>query len=235
MPAHGGQPEDPRDDARRTVRKGRKTGRGPQPAGPDAPLKGATSRDRQRRDTFVRVFDAAIAEFERVGVEKARVSDICHAAGVAKGTFFFHFATKDDVLLERQRHISEAMANRIGKELGEVATASAFIQRLVAIVLEEHAAVGDPELVRQINLAIVRRAGSPMLGAQHTAFGTALTAQIRQLVQAGVLRNDVDPVQLADCLRLSLFGFMLGPQFAPKNSSATMKLLGSLLGGALAP
>lgn len=183
----------------------------------------------------MRVFDAAIAEFGRVGVEKARVSDICDAAGVAKGTFFFHFATKDDVLLERQRHISEAMARRIERELGEVATASAFIQRLIAIVLEEHAAVGNPELVRQINLAIVRRAGSPMLGAQHTAFGTALAAQVQHLVQAGVLRSDTDPVQLADCLRLSLFGFMLGPQFALGNSPATMKLLGSLLGGALTP
>lgn len=200
-----------------------------------APLKARTSRDRQRQDTFERVFEAALAEFRRVGVEKARVSDICHAAGVAKGTFFFHFATKDDVLLERQRRISEAMAGRIERELGHAGSASGFIERLIAIVLQEHEALGDPELVRQINLAIVRRAGSPMLGAQHTAFGTALVGQLRRLRRAGVLRKDIDPVQLADCLRLGFFGFLVNPQFPSESGAAGIKLLGKLLGAALAP
>ena len=196
-------------------------------------MKVQTSRDQQRQDTFARVFDAALQEFHRVGVEKARVSDICHTAGVAKGTFFFHFATKDDVLLERQRRISEAMAGRIERELGQASSATGFVEGLIAIVIEEHRAVGDPELVRQINLAIVRRAGSPMLGAQHTAFGAALAAQIRRLGGVGVLRADIDPVQLADCLRLSFFGFLVNPQFSFDGAGSRMALLGSLLAVAL--
>lgn len=206
---------------------------GPQHPGGQAPTKPRTRRDRQRVDTCARVFDAALAEFRRVGVEQARVSDICAAAGVAKGTFFFHFATKDDVLLERQRRISEAMAGRIERELGQASSATGFVEGLIAIVIEEHRAVGDPELVRQINLAIVRRAGSPMLGAQHTAFGAALAAQIRRLGGVGVLRADIDPVQLADCLRLSFFGFLVNPQFSFDGAGSRMALLGSLLAVAL--
>ena len=91
-------------------------------------MKVRTSRDQQRQDTFARVFDAALQEFHRVGVEKARVSDICHAARVAKGTFFFHFATKDDVLLERQRRISEAMASRIESELAGLNSVPLFVE-----------------------------------------------------------------------------------------------------------
>ncbi len=193
-----------------------------------------TSRDQQRQDTFARVFDAALQEFHRVGVEKARVSDICHAARVAKGTFFFHFATKDDVLLERQRRISEAMASRIESELAGLNSVPLFVERLITIVLEEHMAVGDPELVRQINLAIVRRAGAPALGAQHTAFGGALAAQLDRLRHQGVLRENIDPVELADCVRLSFFGFLVDTQFTFESGQSRMRLLGSLLGAALA-
>ncbi|MBK7252257.1 MAG: TetR/AcrR family transcriptional regulator [Gammaproteobacteria bacterium] len=118
-----------------------------------------TARTLQRQDTFSRVYEAALSEFRRVGVEQATVSEICRRAGVAKGTFFFHFPTKDHVLLARQQRISEAMAERISAELQDVPDARAFLQRLTKIVMEEHQAVGDVELVRQINLAIVRLGG----------------------------------------------------------------------------
>lgn len=192
-----------------------------------------TSREQRRQETFARVFEAALQEFHRVGVEKARVSDVCRAAGVAKGTFFFHFATKDDVLLERQRLISQAMAARIERELDGVDDVALFVERLIAIVVEEHMAVGDPALVREINLAIVRRAGAPKLGAQHTAFGNALAVRIGHLQAAGVLRHDLVPMQLADCLRLSFFGFLVDPQFLQRDGRSRLQMLATLLMDAL--
>ncbi|QDX80539.1 hypothetical protein B9N43_04290 [Denitratisoma sp. DHT3] len=196
-------------------------------------MKPPTSRDLQRQETFNRVYEAALAEFRRVGVDQSRVSDICERAGVAKGTFFFHFPTKDHVLLERQRRISEAMAARIENELGDVADAKAFLGGLTAIVLEEHQAVGDLELVRQINLAIVRLGGSPSLGIHHTAFGTALTAQIRHLQQAGILKKGIDAAKLTDTLRLSFFGFLVNPQSSFDTSRPRIALLTSLLAESL--
>ena len=50
-----------------------------------------TLRDLQRQETFERLYETALAEFHRVGVDAARVSEICRQAKVAKGTFFFHF------------------------------------------------------------------------------------------------------------------------------------------------
>ena len=138
------------------------------------------------------------------------------------------------MLLERQRRISEAMASRIESELAGLNSVPLFVERLITIVLEEHMAVGDPELVRQINLAIVRRAGAPALGAQHTAFGGALAAQLDRLRHQGVLRENIDPVELADCVRLSFFGFLVDTQFTFESGQSRMRLLGSLLGAALA-
>ncbi|EFC85511.1 TetR/AcrR family transcriptional regulator [Parafrankia sp. EUN1f] len=34
------------------------------------------------------------------GIEDTKVEEICQAAGVTKGTFYFHFAHKEDILLE---------------------------------------------------------------------------------------------------------------------------------------
>lgn len=197
-------------------------------------MKLLTNRDLQRQETFSRVYEAALEEFRREGVDQARVSDICARAGVAKGTFFFHFPTKDHVLLERQRRISEAMAARIENELGTVADAKAFLAGLTSIVLEEHQAVGDLELVRQINLAIVRQSGSPSLGIHHTAFGAALTAQIRHLQQAGILKKGIEAAKLTDTLRLSFFGFLVNPHFSFGTGRPRIALLTTLLAESLA-
>ncbi len=194
-----------------------------------------TQRDMKREDTRARLFAAALDEFRRVGVDQARVSEICRNAGVAKGTFFFHFATKDHVLLERQQQISGRMASRIEAELSNVPDAKTFVQRLAAIVIEEHKAVGDPELVRQINLAIVRQSGAPRLGIAHTAFGVALAAQIHRHQQAGILRKGIDAARLADCLRLGFFGFLVAPDAGVDTTRPRLALLAGLLAESLAP
>jgi len=60
-------------------------------------------REAQRLQTRARVFDAALAEIGRSGLAGADVAAIATAAGVARGTFYFHFPTKEHVLVELER------------------------------------------------------------------------------------------------------------------------------------
>jgi AcrR family transcriptional regulator len=52
-------------------------------------------REIRRLETRARLFDAALAEIGRSGVAGADVSAIASAAGVVRGTFYFHFPTKE--------------------------------------------------------------------------------------------------------------------------------------------
>ena len=59
-----------------------------------------SAREARRLQTRERILGAAIAEFKLSGMAEADVGAIVAAAGVAHGTFFFHFPSKEHVLFE---------------------------------------------------------------------------------------------------------------------------------------
>jgi AcrR family transcriptional regulator len=74
-----------------------------------------STREAKRLQTRERLLGAAIAEFKRCGLAAADVGSIVTAAGVAHGTFFFHFPTKEHVLLELERREEKRIAARLAK------------------------------------------------------------------------------------------------------------------------
>jgi len=60
-------------------------------------------REARRLETRARLFDAAVAEIGRCGLVGADVSAIAAAAAVVRGTFYFHFPTKEHVMVELER------------------------------------------------------------------------------------------------------------------------------------
>lgn len=79
---------------------------------------------RQRRavETRQRLYAAAIAEYERVGVAATRVEDIVEAAGVSWSTFFDYFPRKEDVLQEAGVPMAAALARAVEDGLTAPAT-----------------------------------------------------------------------------------------------------------------
>lgn len=60
-------------------------------------------RFEQRKLTRAKLIQAALQLFSTSGYEHATVDDISQAAGYSKGAYYFHFSTKDDILLELLR------------------------------------------------------------------------------------------------------------------------------------
>ena len=93
-----------------------------------------SARETRRLQTRQRILGAAIAEFTRSGMAGADVGAVVAAAGVAHGTFYFHFPTKEHVLLELERREEARVAAEFARFLAEnhdLETALAEVTRLV--------------------------------------------------------------------------------------------------------
>ncbi|MHC9295010.1 TetR/AcrR family transcriptional regulator [Mycobacterium sp. LTG2003] len=99
-----------------------------------APQVKPTARELRRLQTRERILGAAIAEFQTAGMAGADVGAIVSAAGVAHGTFFFHFPSKEHVLLELERREETRMATEFARFLDidhDLTTALTELVRLV--------------------------------------------------------------------------------------------------------
>jgi len=94
----------------------------------------ATARDVRRRQTRERLLGAAIVEFTRSGMVGADVNTIVGTAGVAHGTFFFHFPSKEHVLLELESREEARMAAEFARYLEDGHGLSAALMEVVGLV-----------------------------------------------------------------------------------------------------
>jgi AcrR family transcriptional regulator len=77
---------------------------------PVTALNSRTARREVRRQELVQ---AAVHVFSAKGVSATSVDDIVRAAGVAKGTFYLYFATKDDAVNAVATSMVEGVSDRV--------------------------------------------------------------------------------------------------------------------------
>ena len=80
------------------------------------------------------ILDTAERLFAKKGYETATVNDILEAVKIAKGTFYYHFKSKEDVLdtlIERHINIGVTKSNEI------IASDLSPLQKLLAIVMAQ--------------------------------------------------------------------------------------------------
>lgn len=90
----------------------------------------------KRLQTRERLMGAAVGEFKRCGMAEADVRAIVSAAGVAHGTFFFHFPTKEHVLLELERREEERIAKQLARFVGTGPDISAILKESLRLLLD---------------------------------------------------------------------------------------------------
>jgi TetR/AcrR family transcriptional repressor of uid operon len=93
-----------------------------------------STREQRRRQTRERILGAAIAEFTSSGMAHADIDTIATAAGVAHGTFFFHFPSKEHVLLELEAREEARMATEFGRYLDGAHDLAGTLDNVVALI-----------------------------------------------------------------------------------------------------
>jgi AcrR family transcriptional regulator len=94
-----------------------------------------SARETKRLATRERLLGAAIGEFKRAGMADADVGSIVMAAGVAHGTFFFHFPTKEHVLLELERREEERIAKQLDRYVEAAHDLPSTLREAVRLIL----------------------------------------------------------------------------------------------------
>ena len=79
------------------------------------------------------IIDAAVRVFARNGYYHSRVSDIAREAGIASGTIYLYFKTKDEILVTLFRERMAEWVAFVRREIAGVPDPLARIRRLVAL------------------------------------------------------------------------------------------------------
>lgn len=121
---------------------------------------------------------AAATVFAQRGVANTAVSDIVKTAGVAQGTFYLYFDSKDDALLAVVERVSGTITENAAARLE---TASSAVDKLLALrnVLSEFGA--EPEATALVDL--MHRPENRIL---HDRLAEGLTRQLVPLLEAVV-------------------------------------------------
>jgi AcrR family transcriptional regulator len=164
------------------------------------------SRRQQQKDaTAQRLFEVAVALFLERGYHETTIEAIAAAAGVAKGTFFSHFVSKEAVL----GHLGQIQVARLRAALAanrSLADQSFRDQvRFIFGTLGEYIE-GQRELVLMTAIEILRQrdmAQSEMHGIG--AFDQMLLPLVQRAQQRGELRRDATAEEIAALIRSLYF------------------------------
>ncbi|MDX6742233.1 TetR family transcriptional regulator [Actinocorallia sp. A-T 12471] len=168
---------------------------------------GTSRRDAQRIETRQRVFDAAVAEFRKAGVTAADIGAIAAAAGVARGTFYFHFPTKEHVVAEvvrrEERRVADGLVRflAVPHDLGEV------FGEIVRLVLATERRVGKA-LFREV-LALYFSPTRPDTDdwAEHPVM-VLVIGEIARARERGEVRQEADPAHSGYFFFLGLYALL---------------------------
>ena len=165
-----------------------------------------SAREAKRLQTRERLMGAAIAEFKRSGIAAADVGAIVAAAGVAHGTFFFHFPTKEHVLLELEHREEERIAKELGRFVTSQRDLSSTLKEAVRLVMGLERRLGA--VLFKDFLALHFSQTRPVDESKEHPVIVLVAQQIEGAQEAGQVDPDVNPMNSAVFFLLGLYALL---------------------------
>lgn len=144
-----------------------------------------------KREAILR---SATKVFARKGFFNAKVADIAAEAGIADGTVYLYFKSKDDILHSIFDRAMVEFISEAAKELETITDPAEKLERIATIHLERLGADRDLAIVFQVELR-----GSTKFMQEFSAAGFAeyldvIKKTIEEGQSAGKFRSDMKPV-----------------------------------------
>ena len=196
----------------------------PQPSG---------ARARQRAETRERLFEAALKEFREFGFAGAQIDRIAKAAGVVRGTFYFHFPSKDDVLMELARRVNARVARRLATLTESRPSLRELLRRINDAIMDEHTRVGEAGLQAELISMYMRRPLDLQLPPEHNAPSLAgeVAGHFDVLQARGEINSKMSNELAAVVFMTSLFGIYVRIPPSEKRRAACDALIELFVAG----
>lgn len=140
-----------------------------------------------------RLLSAAIRIFGRRGYHEARISEIAAEAGVAEGTVYLYFRSKEDLL----GSVFDETMDAVLAEGRRIAASPATAAERLALLVDGHIALlaGDRDLasVFQIELRRSARLVERFSRSKLVEYFRLLGGVLKEGIASGELRADLDP------------------------------------------
>lgn len=156
---------------------------------------GVMRRDRTR----LRLVEAARSLFTGLGYEKATIDDVVREAGYSKGAYYFHFSSKEDVLLALVDDWAESRSQQLERAEDSHPPDIALRSLLETLLSPEATEDGDAQLLLEFwaqgerNPRVSRR-----LAQVYHSWREILVRAFRRAQEAGAYAADEEPEAAAD-------------------------------------
>ncbi|MBI3624716.1 MAG: TetR/AcrR family transcriptional regulator [Candidatus Rokubacteria bacterium] len=155
-------------------------------------------------DKHQQIIEAAVRVFARNGYYNSRVADIAKEAGIASGTIYLYFETKDEILVTLFREKMAEFVADVRKAIAAEPDAVAKLRRLIMLhfqILEENPDLAE---VVQVELRQGQKFFRGASAAEVNSYFSLIASVLEDGVASGVFRRDL-PIKSAT---KALFGAM---------------------------
>jgi AcrR family transcriptional regulator len=160
------------------------------------------TREQRKLDRRAEILAAARAAFAQKGYAGASIVEIARASGIADGTIYKYFASKQDLLFHVMRQFYEGLIAEVAAGVARQATLSARLRYLVHRQIE--AFVEDEDLCR-LFIREVRTADDYPDSPLHD-LNRRYTSIVVRILEAGIAAGEVRPGIEPRLMRDVLYG-----------------------------
>jgi AcrR family transcriptional regulator len=166
------------------------------------------SRGGKGERTRERLLGAAIGEFRRAGVANADVKAIAAAAGVAPATFYFHFPTKEHVLVELERREEDRIALELTRFFAESHGLQEVLTRIVTTVQGLEQRLGGPLFKDFLSLHFSAARPPEEIWTNHPVI-VVVVEELRRAHERSAIPPDVDPFYSGVFFLVGLYALLI--------------------------
>lgn len=162
-------------------------------------------------DKEIRIINAAINAFSEKGFEATRTREIAERAGIAEGTIFRYFPTKDAILERMVPLLIRVMMPRISSPIDKIISShqSDSVEEIYYEILIDRIKMirDNGRFIRSVLPELIHRA--PLLNQMKTTILPVIEQYVGSVVEYGKAKGELDAALETQMVMQQLLGFIL--------------------------